>query len=205
MRHVDLAGVAVRELSCWIAGGSPAQKALVSYHRDAIVLRTTEEPPASGQVPRRVYVAFRLAEENTNFPLGSPFVIFLANATGWLAPAASGHATFRHETPSALFPSRQGWQYLPADLSSPTWRTTDGFAGAGWYRASPDGPIVAVNVLGLRPAQTGKPLVEQVAAAPLPPPEPLRAGLELWPALAMAAIALWLAGWTLRPRGAGLQ
>ncbi len=42
--------------------------------------------------------------------------------------------------------------------------------------------------------------LQAVAAAPLPQPRAVGAQLELWPLLAAAALALWLAGWAVRVR-----
>jgi len=42
--------------------------------------------------------------------------------------------------------------------------------------------------------------LQAVAAAPLPQPRVVGAQLELWPLLAAAALALWLAGWAVRMR-----
>jgi len=42
--------------------------------------------------------------------------------------------------------------------------------------------------------------LQAVAAAPLPQPRVVGAQLELWPLLAAAALALWLAGWAMRMR-----
>ena len=41
---------------------------------------------------------------------------------------------------------------------------------------------------------------EVVDALPLPAPQPSRQAAELWPALLVAAVALWLAGWALGGR-----
>ena len=200
MRHVDLAGVAVRHVAPWIAGGSPTQMVLAACRHDAIVLRTADEATAEQPSPRRVFVAFDLNEDNTNFPLDRSFVIFLANATRWLWPAEGGAEGGGVASPAAIFPSRQGWRHLPADLAGGDWREADGYAGAGWYRASAEALPIAVSLLGLRPAPTGRSPTEQAAAAPLPAPLPTGRPVECWPALALAATACWLAGWALRAR-----
>jgi hypothetical protein len=50
------------------------------------------------------------------------------------------------------------------------------------------------------PAVPAQDYLATVAALPLPPPKSSAYGKELWPVLALAAMLMWLAGWTLRLR-----
>ncbi len=96
MRGVDLAGVVVRSVAPWIAGAAPAQVRLVGYKGDALIRRS--EPSADAGA-KRIFVAFDLSGENTNFPTTDAFVIFLANATRWLGGEVRGRAVYSYVTP----------------------------------------------------------------------------------------------------------
>jgi hypothetical protein len=224
LEHVDLSGVAIRRLVPWRADGTPPHERLVSLGGDAIIL--VEKPAPTGTAPAgpaRVYVAFDLAAENTNFGMTESFVFFLANALDYLAPQARAASVYEYVAPlqadfgPSRAPARPG---SPRSGSSedrsrtgtvPRWEPVAIWAPPGgadadaplpWpglYR-DPSGQLHAVNLLALDSAQPDTEPRQRVAALSLPAPVPLAAGVELWPALALAAAALWLAGWTLRTR-----
>lgn len=195
MRHVNLAGVAIRRLVPWVAGESPRQVRLAGLAGDALILRSDPDARAAAG-PRRVYVAFDMGEENTNFAMTDAFVILLANAMRWLAPGPAAEVTYGYETPLAAGPQ-------------PDWRAVGpvrpragryGLLPAPGIYREPSGRLHAVSLPGLRSAEAPRPPAQAAAEAPLPDPERLVGGMELWPALAVAAMALWLAGWGVRGR-----
>jgi len=193
MRHVDLSGVAVREVAPWIPAGATAQKRLVSYEGDVLIGRNAPESVGAAE-PRRVYVAFDIASENTNFPTTEAFVVFLANATRWLAPGG-GQAGYGCLTP--LQAGRpDGWTRIDAETAT----RGGSLAWPGLYRTS-GGELFAVSLSGLRPAEPAVPPERAAADAPLPEPARGRQPVELWPALAIAALLCWLAGAAMRARG----
>ena len=78
---------------------------------------------------------------------------------------------------------------------------TDGPRPAPGVYIDQAGRLRAVSLVALRggPAVAGSP-TSAVMSAPLPEPQAVGAQFELWPLLAVAAMALWLAGWALRMR-----
>jgi hypothetical protein len=193
MRGVDLAGVAVRSVAPWIAGAAPAQVRLVGYKGDALILRS--EPSADAGA-KRIFVAFDLSGENTNFPTTDAFVIFLANATRWLGGEVSGKAVYSYVTPLRAGPH-------PGRMLS---ETPDRLSGDARPLPPPGvyldeaGGLHAVSLIGLRSRAPEVPPLQAVSAAPLPPPQPVGRSIELWAVLAVAAVVLWLIGWSLRLR-----
>jgi len=193
MRHVDLSGVAVRRLRPWVASGAPAQGRLASYGGDALILRDESD---AGDGAKRIYVAFDLAAENTNFPTTDAFVIFLANVMRYLAPAPVGPERYEFLTPMEAGPV-EGLTAL--EVNTPRGPEASSVAWPGLYRDG-SGQLHAVSLVALRGAEPNVPPDRAVAAAPLPAPRHHRKALELWPVLAVAALLFWLAGWTLRLR-----
>jgi len=187
LEHVDLSGIAVRRVRPWIASGSPPQRRPASLGGDGLLLA---EQPVDG--PKRIFVAFDLAEENTNFGASEAFVIFLANAMEFLAPDSARRGV-RYESISPI-------QAGPVEA----WRRVDGeqapqgpLPWPGLYRDA-DGALHAVNLLGVRAAEPNTPSHKAAAAAPLPEPMPAGAEILLWPWLSAAALLCWLMGWALR-------
>jgi len=191
LANVDLAAVAVRRAAGWQADAAPGQERLVSAGANALMLAEAGPP--------RVYLAFDLTAENTNFAVGESvsFVIFMANVMKYLLPEARPELSYESVTPLAAG-SRPDWKQLPAagdegiDAEGPLPRP-------GIYRDE-SGRHHAVSLVGLRSAELKTPPAERIASLPLPAPVASAEAVELWPALLLAAILLWLAGWTARTR-----
>lgn len=105
MRDVNAAAMAIRRAKPWREGDAVAGKMLLRRDDEAWIVRTVPEADASGRTPRRVYVAFSLAEDNTNFKeIPSPFLTLLANAVRWLHPAEAAREVYcRESAPSGVF------------------------------------------------------------------------------------------------------
>lgn len=185
--HVDLAAVAVRRAAAWQPVGLPRQQRLVGIAGDALLL--------ADKSPPRVYLAFDLAAENTNFAMTEAFVIFMANAVKYLVPGAQAREVYEYLTPLQAG-SRADWKLLPAPAAP---AAAGPLTGPGVYRDRA-GALHAVSLLGLKSAEAKIDPRERIARISLPPPLRAAAGVELWPVLALAALALWLAGWALRLR-----
>jgi len=193
MRGVNLDSVAVRRLRPWARTAGSSQKVLVSLNGEAIVLRDIPAAPA-GPDARRVYVAFELSSDNTNLAMSEAFVVLLANAVRWLAPAARARPSYEYLT-CGQAPGQLKWRRLAGP--APGGERSTRLLWPGIFRDDA-GALQAVSLVGLAGAQPARPSREAVAAAPLPAPEPLGRQVELWPALAALAVGLWLAGWALR-------
>jgi hypothetical protein len=138
-----------------------------------------------------VYVSFSLDAENTNLPLSESFVLLLAGAMEYLAGQGDAGGGYGSLTPLEAGPGTD-WRPVVAGGTHPS-----GLPLPGLY-ADAEGTLHAVSLTGLRP---GAPAADPVAAArdvPLPAPAAVQGPRELWPALALAALACWLAGWALR-------
>ena len=195
LRGVDLASVAVRVLRPWVATTVGRQKVLVGRGGAAVVLASGPDGTDAGGAGR-VYVAFELSTDNTNLSMSEAFVVFLANAVRWLAPGGQVRPGYEHLSPLQA-PRRAGWTRLAG--SPPKGAADTPLPWPGLFRDEA-GDLRAVSLVGLRAARPQRPPAEAVAAAPLPSPAPVGRSYELWPALALAAAALWLAGWWLRLR-----
>ena len=186
MKDVDLARVAVREAKGWRPAGPDVEMAAVSMGPDALIVA------ADG--PRRVWVSFDLAAENTNFGMDRSFVIFLARVVAHLGgPAPGGAVRYEWVTPLQAGP-QSGWK---AASGSP--RRANPLPWPGLYRDSAGG-VHAVSLPGLRSA---RPDADPVAAArwiALPSPTRVERGVALWPGLIVLAGLLWMAGWAVRLR-----
>jgi hypothetical protein len=179
---------------------------ICTFQGQVLIVRTKPSETPGGP-PGRIYVAMSIAPENTNFGMTEAFVVFMANAVRWLAPQRAATGQWTSVSPveaRALLPAQElGKSSLPMP----------GIYGAGdavqavslLGLGSENGSPSAVNrVLG--PVPAGPPAAAADAAAiaaavkklPLPPPAMTRAAVELWPALVIAAVTLWLAGWTVR-------
>jgi len=188
LANVDLAAVAIRRAAGWQADAAPAQERLVSAGANALMLAEAGPP--------RVYLAFDLTAENTNFAVGESvsFVIFMANVMKYLLPEARPELSYESVTPLEAG-SRPDWRRLPGD----------GGAGAGplprpgIYRDE-SGRHHAVSLVGLRSAEPKTPPAERIASLALPAPVASAEAVQLWPVLLLAAALLWLAGWTARTR-----
>lgn len=199
MKDVDFAPVALRRMTAWISENRPSQKRLASFDGAAFILRG--ESKKSGQDVRRVYVAFDPAESNTNFGMTEAFVIFMANCIQWLAPAENGHevqtsgdvqAVYGYVTPLEAADWRQWQRIYPkqAEFTGP-------LASPGIYKDS-DGKLYAVSLPGVKAGFPSVDPMKLIADTQLPKGEMLKGEYEFWPALAVLAAALWLAGWIAR-------
>jgi len=191
MRGVELGSVAVRRLRPWVASGTPSQTVLAGRKGAAIMLRTGGGAAAAA---RRVYVAFELSADNTNLAMSEAFVVFLANALRWLAPPGRPRAEYAFHAPWQA-PRRAGWRRLAGSV--PDGAADRPMPWPGLFRDEA-GTLRAVSLVGVSARPPRRPPADAVADAPLPEPEPLGRQVELWPILAAAAVALWLAGWALR-------
>ncbi|HUU59980.1 MAG TPA: hypothetical protein VMZ50_10575 [Phycisphaerae bacterium] len=198
MRAVDLTGVAVRRVRPWAAQGDSGYKRLCELEGEALILRNSPEGAAGPSEPRRIYVAFDLNTENTNFAMREAFVVFLANSVRWLSGALGGGARFGYQTPleardhpavpagQIVGASRLGIRSAPLPLP-------------GLYSDGPD-RAYAVTLVGLGGGTPPGEPSEAVRKAPIPPATPAGTGTEYWPALVIAAMGLWATGWALRTR-----
>lgn len=193
MQHVDLSGVAVRRARPWttLAAFSPLKRLASIAGGGALILRT--DPAASdASAARRVYVAFDLSGENTNFATTDAFVIFMDNAMRWLTRRAEPSVEYAYVTPLSAG-RRADWQRLDAEADD----APAPLAQPGLYRDEA-GRLHAVSLVALQANAPATPALRAVAAATLPSPMPASQPAQLWPIFAAAAGACWLGGWTLR-------
>jgi hypothetical protein len=227
VRPLDLSGVVVRQVRPWTpyetAGNMRVllgMKDAAGGAGDALVLRSAPEDSRDAQ-PRRVYTAFGIDERNTNFATRPGFVIFMANSVRWLAQKEkAGGDEYVSVQPSQAGPWRD-WQKVsgPEAGADGSGGAVGGGATGGEGRSSAlpwpglykdtSGQWHAVSLAGLAspaadaiapttiPAQD---YLAAIAALPLPPPKPSPSAKELWPALLLLAMLMWIAGWTLRLR-----
>jgi len=199
MRGVDLAGVHVRRLTPWAPGEIVSQKRLTWYKGQAIIL--CDQPTgASGDEgpPRRVYVAFELNTENTNFSMRDSFVVFLANVVRFLSPPGRARAEYLYQTPAAVGPRKAAkWRPVNQTAGKTAAKGEGPLFAPGLYE-DPSGRFHAVSLVGVRPSRAGRPDGPQASSVKLPSPEPTGVDVELWPVLAAGAGLCWLAGWSLR-------
>jgi hypothetical protein len=185
----DLSAVAIRRYQAWNAAPdeTPPSGTLVAIGRNPLIVSRTG--------PARVYLAFDAALDNTNLSAQSAFVVLLANAVEFLAPSAGPGATYAAATPLSVGQVRD-WQPLwPAGAAA----TPGPLPWPGAYRDAL-GQVRAVSLTGLSGASSTTPPADQIAALTLPAPAPAEQPIALWPYLALAALALWLAGWSGRLR-----
>lgn len=198
LRDVNLAGMAVRRMTPWIAGDFPSGRPLIHIDGEAVLLRNAPAAAATAPGPRRVYVAFSLAAENTNLTVSEPFVILLANIFRWLAPAGKAEATYEWVSPLQAGGDARNWTLIEAASSKSKIFVSDpALPLPGLYRDQA-GRYHAVNLVGLRSAEPKIPADKCIAEAPLPAPAHMQRGVAFWPGLVIAATALWLLGWALR-------
>ena len=189
LAHVNLSGVAVRQARPWRRSGGATGEAVLSIAGEALVL--------VGDAPRRVYVAFDTAAENTNFPLTESYVIFLANVLKYLLPEAQAVSTYESITPVQAG-SSEDWVAVDPLRRGPD-ASGHRLAEPGLYRDRA-GTIQAVSLTGLRSARPSRNPAEVLAEAPLPDGLPVETDVELWWWLLAGAAGLWILGWTLRLR-----
>ncbi|MCY2931734.1 MAG: hypothetical protein NTV86_20025, partial [Planctomycetota bacterium] len=196
-RDVSLAGLAVRRVRPWVRQGevAPAGVELARGGTGALILRSDPAAVGAAGEPRRVYLAFDVGAENAHFDRPEMLPILLANAVGWLL--GDRPPTVSYE---ALTPAQAGAGVWRAD----GWVRADGQpARAGVWPApglyvDREQKCHAVNLTGLRALPTPEAPLDAVARAALPEPQPSRRDVPLWPALVLAAMALWLGGWAAR-------
>jgi len=197
LRHVNLAGVAVRRVWPWICDDVHRPESLAFGGDGSFMLRS---PAGAAAGDRRVYVAFDVSQANTNFGTRNEFAYLLANCAEFLAgDRGAAGSQFAYREPLAggassgvrrIFPLRS-----PADSGLLRWPGVymTGDAGSGRL-------IEAVSLLGLRSAQPGVPAERAVRDATLPAPLSEHGVFLLWPILVALAGALWLCGWAMRLR-----
>jgi len=169
--------------------------------------------------PARIYIAFELSGDNTNLGTSEAFVVLLASAARLLAPPGASTAAYEYITPIQA-PRLAGWKRISQSADSLPEQAKAYAAGPPWPAGLPEpgvyldqaGRVRAISLVGLRgaplptvspkPGSTPAPAdgLQAVASAPLPQPRAVGAQIELWPLLAAAAMALWLAGWAMRMR-----
>jgi hypothetical protein len=228
LARVNLSSVAVRRVRPWTRLDASALQPLVSIDGGAVILASPWRAGGSGSAgqdaPARIYVAFELSGDNTNFGVSEAFVVLLANAARLLAPPGATAAAYEYAAPIQA-PRLAGWKRISQSADSLPEQVKAYAAGPlpepGVY-LDQAGRVRAISLVGLRaaPAPAAAPTVsppsaiapkpgsepapadplQAVAAAPLPQPRVVGTQLELWPLLAAAAMALWLAGWAMRMR-----
>jgi len=214
---VNLSAVAVRLVRPWThLGDSSSLRPLVSIDGGAVILasRWRAGGGAGRDAPARIYVAFELSGDNTNLGVSEALVVLLANAAGLLAPPGSTAAAYEYVSPIQA-PRVAGWKPISPPADMPPEQAKAYAAGplpAPGVYLDQAGRVRAVSLVGLgaapppaagpkpRNAPTPPDPLQAVTSAPLPPPRVVGAQIELWPLLAAAALALWLAGWAMRMR-----
>jgi len=201
MRQVDLAGIHVRRLTAWVGSDLVSGKALATYKGGAIILCAAPAAPGLAEAPPRVYVAFELHTENTNFAMHDDFVVFLANVMRFLSPErGEGQVTYSHITPlQAGTRKLRDWTPLVTPARDPFGGRSCPLVTPGLYRDA-KGQLRAVSLVALRSARAARPATDAAAAVKLPPPAAAGDRMELWPVLAAAAMGLWLLGWAFRAK-----
>jgi hypothetical protein len=203
MRRVRLESAAVRLVRPWVRVDKAAtQVVLASLRDEAILLR---DAPAGGgaDASRTVYVAMALSTDNTNLSMSDAFVVLLANAVRWLAPAGQGPAAGAGEARYESLrphqaPRDAGWVRLAGEVPDVLGPGVQPLLWPGVFR-DPAGTLAAVSLRNLGgTSRPGRESALAAADAPLPAPRPLGREWELWPALAVLAMGLWLAGWAFR-------
>ena len=194
MKYIDLSNVAIRYAVGWRPSGISTGKALLTFKKDALIVATMmRRSTGTGERSKRVYVAFDISMENTNFPMTDAFVIFLANVFEYLAPQAKGHPCYESATPLQVG-IRRDWKPI-VSIRSPNVSTLLPLPGI--YQ-DPAGQLYAVSLTGLKSAHPNTSPAEQVKSLQLPPPEPIGKTIELWKYFALSALLFWLIGWYAR-------
>ena len=201
MQNVDFSGVAVRRMTTWKASEeiSPSLKTIASYKGGAFMLQDGSQGGlgADAQV-RRIYVAFNMDSENTNFSLTPGFVIFLANAFQFLAPNLSSGVQYECLAPLKAGMMRDWKAVFPrGDSSADSSKAI--LPQPGIYKDSA-GILHAVSLIGLAGGEVPQDPVIAAGQVPLTEKRRSQAGVELWVALLAAAVMFWLVGWALRVR-----
>ena len=195
MREVGLRGVAVRGVAPWVPLDMATQRRLCTLGGEALILRND---PDEGAGPRRIYVAWDVDEENTNFAMSASYVVFLANAVRWLAPGRGDGAARYESLPPLAALGLPGMPRAGRAARSLLRIRSNPLPAPGVY-SDPRGGAIAVSLVGVGPA--GDPQDPDAAVPPvLPDPAPATAGTKLWWIFAVAAMAFWTAGWAFRTR-----
>jgi len=193
MRGVDLSAAAIRSVRPWVRGDVPGGGVLVGYKGGVLAVRTADD--AGADVPRRVYVAFDLSENNCTLVRTEAYVVFLANVMRYLAPGAPAAERYEYRTPLQAG-ANPAWRPIVRDETfEPATLEAAGLTAPGIFRDA-GGQLHAVSLVALRSAPVSTSPGRSVAAVPLPEARPLRQGTELWSILLAAAGAFWLAGWS---------
>lgn len=131
LEGVDLSAVAVRRARPFIPTATATGERLLGVGADVLLLATDR--------PRRLYVAFDSAADNTNFALDESFLALLVNALDWLAPPGAGRG-------------RQ-------------WALADGVVGLAVPPAEPPSEPSAIALPPPRPEAVSRELWSPLAAA----------------------------------------
>ena len=187
LADVDLGPVAIRRAAAWRPSGR-ASDTIVSLDGEVLILALS--------APRRIYLAFDTAPDNTNLPLSEAYVALLANVFDYLLGDMPPALIYRSVTPLQAGP-QETWRPLGDKRAAPATSKTTPLPAPGLYRDE-DGKFHAVSLTGLRSAEPTIDAGERVAALELPEPVARGVVIQLWPALAALAAAAWITGWRLR-------
>jgi Aerotolerance regulator N-terminal len=195
LQAVNLDEVAVRRLETWLSNQtpSPGQTVVGTIQGETFLLETG--PPA--QEYRQVYLSFPIEPEVTNFATTDAFVVLLANAARRLSPDRKGQDLWEYATPRQAGRDDGRTLLIPA-VHYPE-RVSGGYPWPGLWRGE-GGALEAVNLPSLGEGKVQARPADVTAAVPLPDPRRRREGWRLWPGLLLAAVVLWLTGWTVRDR-----
>ena len=218
---VNLSAAAVRRVRPWVALGNSRFTPVVRVGGGAVIVSDVSDAgggkSAAGTGPGRIYVAFELSSDNTNLGTSESLVVLLANAVSLLSPAGAGQVRYEYLAPLAA-PRSADWKRAGPPTAGETARTWSGPLPAPGVYVDDAGGLRAVSLVGLRsglPATSATSAgsasepatapaavdpIKAVADVPLPQPETIGTRVELWPWLALAAMACWLAGWAMRTR-----
>jgi hypothetical protein len=194
MRGVDFSSTAIRRVRPWVRGDLGGGGGLVAYKGGFLVLRTADD--AITATPRRVYVAFDLSENNCTLVRSDAYVVFLANVMRYLYPGAPGAEKYEYRTPLQTGVNPEWKPIVRDETFTAAALETAGLTAPGIFRDAA-GKLHAVSLLALRRAQAKIPPARAVAEAPLPEPQPLGQGRQLWSILLAIGGVSWLLAWFL--------
>jgi hypothetical protein len=188
MQSVDLSAVAIREFRASAASDESLEPLATVSGMPVISADGRSGAP-------RIYVLFDIASENTNWTADSSFVVFMANAVGWLVetPTSRVAAIAPGEAPIDWV-SR--WRWVgPGAMKGIHFWPEPGF----WTDTS--GVVHAVGRVGFSGAQPAQSGVQTAREVPIGPATD-RVERQRWGGmLAIVAGGLWLLGWGLASEG----
>ena len=192
---LDLAGVAVRRLVAWKALDDARLETLVTLDAGGVVAASS-----GGARPRMVFVSFDISPANSTLWQQKSFVVLLSNIFDFLSPARPQDARYEYRRPQdaggPMRPIRQ------ATLAGPEGAAARAAMLAPGLYADDAGQLHAVTLMLDVPSHAWAQEAPSMsgADAPLPRGEFRREPAELWPAMLLGAMLLWLAGWIVRLR-----